>query len=108
MTHATDTSLTFANFARANDPIQAEGDVPSLSIVPADDFTGTLTISTEGSLEGVAPLSGTFELAYGGETTSPLYADSSAGEQHRRFSPPVARAHVRVHVHSFNSRGVDS
>lgn len=59
--------------------IQAKGDVPSLSIVAASDFMGTLIMSTGGSLEGVAPMSGTFELAYGGETTSPLYADSTAG-----------------------------
>lgn len=59
---------------------QARGDVPSLSFAPAETFTGTVTISTAGSLEGIAPLWGTFELGYGGEITSPLYADATAGK----------------------------
>lgn len=54
--------------------------MPSLSFVAEDTFSGTLTVSTAGSLEGIAPLWGTFELEYGGETTSPLYADASPGE----------------------------
>ncbi|CAM9800578.1 unnamed protein product [Ectocarpus sp. 6 AP-2014] len=59
---------------------EARGDVPSLSFAPAETFTGTVTISTAGSLEGIAPLWGTFELGYGGETTSPLYADATADD----------------------------
>lgn len=59
--------------------LQARGDVPSLTFVAEDTFTGTVTVSSAGSLQGIAPLWGTFELGYGGETTSPLYADATAG-----------------------------
>lgn len=61
--------------------VQARGDVPSLSIGAADDFNGTVAVSAAASLEGIAPLWGTFELEYDGETTSPIYVDATAGEQ---------------------------
>lgn len=60
---------------------QARGDVPSLTFVADDTFTGIVTVSTAGSLQGIAPLWGTYELGYGGETTPPLYADATAGAQ---------------------------
>ncbi|CAM9397977.1 unnamed protein product, partial [Hapterophycus canaliculatus] len=59
---------------------EARGDVPAISFAAAETFTGTVTMSTVGSLEGIAPLWGTFELGFGGETTSPLYADASADD----------------------------
>ncbi len=59
---------------------QAEGDVPLLTIV-AETSAEVVTPSTAGSLQGVSPVSGTFALSYGGETTSPLYADASDGEE---------------------------
>lgn len=59
---------------------QARGDVPSLSLKGVDDFNGTVAMSLAGSLEGIAPLWGTFELTYGGETTAPLYVDATAGK----------------------------
>lgn len=59
---------------------QARGDVPHLSFAAADDFNGTVSTVAAASLQGIAPMWGTFELLYGGESTSPLYADASAGE----------------------------
>lgn len=54
--------------------------MPSLSFVAADDFNGTIAVSAAASLEGIAPLWGTFSLQYQGETTSPIYTDATAGE----------------------------
>lgn len=73
---------------------QARGDVPSLTFIGGSDFNGTLTLSVAASLEGIAPLWGTFELVYGGEATTPLYVDATAGEilhfcrdRHNRIAP---------------------
>lgn len=63
---------------------QARGDVPSIAMTATDAFNGTVAVSVAASLEGIAPLWGTFEVEYGGETTSPLYVDATAGEQTKR------------------------
>lgn len=54
--------------------------MPSLSFVAADDFNGIIAVSAAASLEGIAPLWGTFSLQYQSETTSPIYTDATAGE----------------------------
>lgn len=77
MTSIDGTDITF--FADAYHS-QARGDVPSLTFIGGSDFNGTLTLSAAASLEGIAPLWGTFELLYGGEATVPLYVDATAGE----------------------------
>lgn len=60
--------------------LQARGDVPSLTFSEGSGFNGTVALSVAASLEGIAPLWGTFEIQYGGETTNPLYVDATAGE----------------------------
>lgn len=63
----------------AHDFVQARGDVPSLAFVWGSGFGGTVAHSASASLEGIAPVWGTFELQHGGKTTVPLYVDASAG-----------------------------
>ena len=76
---------------------QARGDVPSLAFVVGDTFTGTVAVSTAGSLQGIDPPRGTFELGYGGEKTSPLYADATAGAYivHSILSAPRSSIFIR-------------
>lgn len=54
--------------------------MPLLTIV-AETSAEVVTTWTAGSLQGISPVSGTFALSYGGETTSPLYADATDGEE---------------------------
>lgn len=75
--------------------LQARGDVPSLTFSPGSDFNGTVALSVAASLEGIAPLWGTFELQYGGETTSPLYMDATAGETLYSATPKTFDVHER-------------
>lgn len=69
--------------------------MPAISFAAGDTFTGTVTVSAAGSLEGIAPLWGTFELEFGGETTSPLYADATAGKLDLSMASIVKLATVR-------------
>lgn len=59
-----------------------------LTIV-AETSAEDVTTSTAGSLKGVSPVSGTFALSYGGETTSPLYADATDGKERNIVSSLV-------------------
>lgn len=49
-------------------------------MVVLDNFNGTITEAVTASLQGIAPMWGTFTLEYMGETTWPIYADATAGQ----------------------------
>ena len=70
--------------------------MPALSISGLENFSGTVTMSVIASLQGIAPLWGTFQLEYEGEKTSPIYVDSDAGEMNVKdeFSFWIERVRV--------------
>lgn len=61
--------------------VRVRGKPNSLALTTVDSFSGIVTTSIDASLKGVAPLSRTFQQAYGRNALSALDADATADKQ---------------------------